>query len=58
MSTTKVICTSECPECIYCTLDESDKRKVMVICGKKEKSYIYGQNIPCDEKVKREKVKE
>ena len=53
MATQKVICTSECPECIHCTLDNSKKSKVLVQCGARNKTYIYGQNVPCDDKVRR-----
>lgn len=46
------IITSKCnKECIYGSIDETDKSKVY--CKIKDKKYVYGQKIPCDQKVKR-----
>jgi len=44
----KMINTSECEDCINSVLDESNKAKIIVFCGAKEKEYIYGQCIPCE----------
>ena len=43
-----MICTSECVNCIYGTLDASDKAKAKIICSNKEKEYYYGQIINCE----------
>lgn len=43
------ICTSDCVTCSYCTLDESNKAKVKIICGNKNKEYYYGQMIFCED---------
>lgn len=43
-----MICTSECANCIYGTLDASDKAKAKIICSNKEKEYYYGQIINCE----------
>lgn len=43
-----IICTSECVNCKYCTLDDSDRANIRVKCQIKQKEYIYGQKIPCD----------
>lgn len=45
-----MILTSECENCKYGTVDDSNKAKVKVYCSIKEKSYYYGQCIPCDNK--------
>ena len=48
-----MILTSECEECIYGIIDDSNKARVKVKCIQKEKEYYYGQCIPCDSKRKR-----
>lgn len=42
--------TSECENCIYCTLDESNKARIKVYCETRNKTYYYGQCVPCEEK--------
>ena len=44
----KVILTSECETCKYGRIDDSDKSRVKAICSYKNKTYFYGQCIPCD----------
>lgn len=44
-----LICSDECEKCINCTLDESNRAKVKVICSAKEKEYYYGQYVNCDD---------
>ena len=52
----QVICTSECEDCIFSTLDDSNKSKILIYCGNKDKTYYYGQMIPCDNKtIRKEK---
>ena len=48
-----MIITSQCEECKYGTIDDSNKARVKVICSKKEKVYYFGQCIPCDDREKR-----
>ena len=48
-----MIITSECEECIYGIIDESNKARVKVKCVQKDKEYYYGQCIPCENKRKR-----
>lgn len=43
-----MICTTECSECIYSDIEDSENIKLRFYCGKKDKSYIYGQYISCD----------
>lgn len=43
-----VILTSECEKCRYGTVDDSNKARVKVYCSYKEKTYYFGQCIPCD----------
>lgn len=49
---TDMIITSECEQCIHSTIDASDKSKLKIYCSVKEKTYYWGQCIPCDEKRK------
>ena len=44
----KMIITSECEECIHSILDESNKAKIKIYCSIKNKTYYYGQCIPCE----------
>ncbi len=50
----KMILTSECEECIYGIIDESNKARIKVKCRLKDKEYYYGQYIPCEDKTKGE----
>lgn len=45
---TKTIITSECEFCKYGTVDDTNKVRVMVHCGYKNKDYFYGQCVPCE----------
>lgn len=49
----KMILTSECEECIYGIIDESNKARIKVKCSLKGKEYHYGQCVPCEDKRKR-----
>jgi len=48
-----MINTSECEECIYGTINEEDKSKIIVYCSNKDKEYYFGQCIPCENKRKK-----
>ena len=41
----KMILTSECEKCSHCSLDESNKAKIIIHCNLKDHDYIYGQRI-------------
>lgn len=47
-----IIAGKDCAECIYANIDESDKAKLTTYCAYKNKNYIWGQCIPCDNKTK------
>ncbi len=49
----KMILTSECEGCEYGTVDDSNKARIKVRCGFRNKEYHYGQCVPCDSKKKR-----
>lgn len=51
-----MILTSECEECEYGIIDESNKARIKVKCRYKDKVYHYGQCIPCEDKKKRKEV--
>ena len=46
----KMILTSECEECNYGAIDESNKANIKVKCNLKNRIYHYGQYIPCENK--------
>lgn len=48
-----MIITSECEYCKYGKLDETDKANIKVHCAARNKTYSYGQRIPCDDKSRR-----
>ena len=48
-----MINTNECEHCQYGKVDNSNKAKVIVYCSVKNKKYIYGQCVPCDNMKKR-----
>lgn len=48
-----MILTSECEECIHSTVFVGIKNRLQVHCGIKDKTYYYGQCIPCEHKEKR-----
>lgn len=50
-----MIITSECEECIHSVIDETNKARVKVYCKPKDKTYYWGQCIPCDYKEKKVK---
>lgn len=45
-----MIITSECERCINAVINEEDKARVKVYCKVKDKTYYWGQCIPCDYK--------
>lgn len=47
-----MINTSECEFCKFGTVNDTNKAKVKVYCSYKNKTYYYGQCIPCDNKTK------
>ena len=50
-----IIVGKECEDCKFSTFDENNKAKVMIYCGIKDKWYIYGKCIICDDKIKKVK---
>ena len=49
-----VIAGEKCEKCKFGTLDETNPAKIMVYCSVKEKKYIYGACIPCEDFLKNE----
>lgn len=45
-----MIITSECEQCTQSIINDEDKAKVTIYCRAKEKTYYFGQCIPCDYK--------
>lgn len=46
-----IICGAECEDCVHYVGEDEDRRKIY--CAAKEKTYWYGQCIPCESKVKK-----
>lgn len=53
-----MILTSECEQCIHSTINEEDKARVKVYCSVKNKTYYWGQCIPCEYKENRKEDKD
>ena len=47
-----MICTTECEKCIHSDIS-TEKMSVRFHCNAKDKDYIYGQYIPCNQKESR-----
>lgn len=44
-----IIAGEKCESCQYGTVEEQSKARVLAHCSIKEKAYLWGQCIPCDE---------
>lgn len=51
-----MIITSECEKCVHSQINEEDKSKIKIYCKIKNKSYYYGQCIPCEFREEKEKI--
>ncbi len=40
----------ECKNCIHSIIDESDKSMIFVECNARNKTYLWGQRVPCEDK--------
>lgn len=47
MAEMNMILTSECEQCNNSVINNEDKAKVTVYCSAKDKTYYWGQCIPC-----------
>lgn len=45
-----IVAGEDCEKCFYGTIDNSNKSKIVVNCSYKNKKYIWGQYVPCDDK--------
>lgn len=51
-----IIIGKDCEECVHCVIHEESKARVKVACQYRDgKEFFWGQNIPCENKVKRKK---
>ena len=57
-NTMEVIITSQCENCQYGIVDDTDKSRIKVYCSAKDKTYCYGQCIQCDGYKKNIHIKE
>ncbi len=51
-----MIITSECEKCIHSSIDETNKGRIKLYCRIKDKTYYWGQCIPCDYKEIQKKI--
>lgn len=52
-TTDKTISTSKCESCVNGELIDDKMAKVMVRCKARQKNYVYGQKIVCNERKER-----
>lgn len=45
-----MIITSECEQCSQSIINDKNKAKVTIYCKAKDKTYYWGQCIPCENK--------
>ena len=51
---TETITTDECKECVYGEMIEESKKRIKVHCTYRDRTYFYGQRIPCEDKKRKE----
>ena len=51
---TETITTDECKECAYGEIIEESKKHIKVHCTYRNRTYFYGQRIPCEDKKRKE----
>ena len=47
-----IIAGVDCVDCVYSSVDDTNKARIKVYCDARDRSYWWGQNIPCDDKKK------
>lgn len=52
-----IIVGVDCMDCIYSSVDDSNKARIKVYCNAREKQYWWGQNIQCEDMKSKEKEK-
>lgn len=45
-----MIITSECEQCNSSVINDEDKARITIYCRAKDKTYYWGQCIPCENK--------
>jgi len=45
-----IIAGKDCDKCQYSLINDSSKSKVVIYCKARDKTYIWGQSIPCEDK--------
>lgn len=45
----EMIITSKCETCEYGSIDDTNKARIKVYCSSRDKTYCYGQCIPCED---------
>lgn len=53
----EMIITSQCESCEFGFIDEINKARIKVYCSVKDKTYCYGQCIPCSYYINKKKQK-
>ena len=44
-----IIAGKDCELCQYGTIDDTNKARIKVHCAARDKTYCYGQYIPCED---------
>jgi hypothetical protein len=47
---TMIICGRDCENCVHSEIDDKNIARIKVFCAAKDKSFWYGQCIPCEDK--------
>lgn len=53
-----IIAAQECETCIHSIINDEDKARVTVYCQVKDRTYHWGQCIPCEYREAKPKIKE
>jgi len=51
---TMIITGQQCENCIYSDINDDDKSRIRVYCGARDRSYWWGQCVPCEDYRKKE----
>lgn len=53
-----IVAGVDCENCIYSTIDDTNKARIRVYCDARDRQYWWGQNVPCEDKKKDDRAKE
>ena len=53
-----IVAGVDCENCIYSTIDDTNKARIRVYCDARDRQYWWGQNVPCEDKKKDDRARE